>query len=120
MVAGGCGKRPRRSGPPLHRAARDGDGARVQSLVARGTNINAKDSGGRTALHWATSRGRTEIATQLVAAGADVNARTPSGDTACRQRFRLGRLEIAQLLIAHRRRREPPEPVQCEPPVSRG
>jgi ankyrin repeat protein len=91
VVGVGCDKRPRRGGPPIHQAARDGDAGRVQSLLGRGTDVNAKDSRGRTPLHWATLQGRTEVATMLVAAGADINAKAANAETVLHMATSQGR-----------------------------
>ena len=46
----------------------------VRVLLAAGTDVNAKETQGRTALHGAAQWGMTELAKFLAANGADVNA----------------------------------------------
>ena len=38
----------------LFEAVGDGDNARLRTLIAQGTNINATDPFGKTSLHWAS------------------------------------------------------------------
>jgi ankyrin repeat protein len=66
-------------------AAGRGDAAAVQALLAKGTDVNAKDSNGRTALIEASlynDNSHVEVVRALLAKGADVNAKDRSGTTA--------------------------------------
>ena len=64
---------------PLTRAARMGDIATVQTLLGQpGTDVNATDGLGETALHVAALRNNAELAKALLKNGADVNTGTTS------------------------------------------
>src|SRR5437764_10880293 len=74
--------------PEICRAARARDLARVQTLVAGGANVNARDRAGRTPLLLAMEGSASEykvigadedLARFLVEHGADVNARDAEG-----------------------------------------
>ncbi len=67
------------TGADLVGAAEAGDGAAVRAQLDSGANVNAADSGGTTALHWAAHLGDVSMAEALVTAGADVNARNAYG-----------------------------------------
>jgi bla regulator protein BlaR1 len=60
--------------PSLHHAARDGDLEQVKKLIAQGADVKARDMWGRTALHFAAYRSRTEVAQLLLRQGAYVDA----------------------------------------------
>ncbi len=60
---------------PIHDAAKAGDTAQVEALIAGGTNVDERDVAQRTALHWAADLGHLDVAKALVAKGADVNAK---------------------------------------------
>src|SRR5256885_16870599 len=57
----------------LHRAAQDGDLARVNDLIARQYPLNRFDDLGKTPLHYAVQDNRLEVVKRLIGAGADVN-----------------------------------------------
>lgn len=54
---------------PLHDAARSGDAAAVEQLIAGGVDVDEKDAGFNTALRWAADKGRLEVIRVLVANG---------------------------------------------------
>ncbi len=66
-------------GGQLIEAARDGDVAAVQTLLAGGADANTAQGDGMTGLHWAAERGHAALADLLLSAGADVEAKTRIG-----------------------------------------
>ena len=61
--------------PPLIcAAATESSAVLARVLLAAGADPNSKDVEGDTPLHWAASRGRTDMARQLLDAGADLGA----------------------------------------------
>ncbi len=68
------------SGGEIHDAARDGDVERVKTLLKDNpAEVNAKDDGGWTPLHYAV--GHKEVVELLLTQKAEVNARDNSGWT---------------------------------------
>ena len=57
------------------------DTADVQSLLARGVEVDGRGAGGKTALSWAAIRGDLEMTEALLEAGADVNLADDDGNT---------------------------------------
>jgi ankyrin repeat protein len=49
--------------------------AKVQSVVKKGTSVNAADEHKRTALMWAALKGHTSVVEYLIDKGADINAK---------------------------------------------
>jgi ankyrin repeat protein len=87
--------------PPLLACARAGAVAAVQMLIARGADVNAKDSWrGQTALMWAASENHAELIKALLAGGAEVDARSTGNFTALMFAVRQDAREAARLLIA--------------------
>lgn len=66
----------------LIKAARKGDVRKVDELVKKGADVNAKDKGGKTALMQAAQRGKSAVVGALLENGADPNARDKDGHTA--------------------------------------
>jgi len=62
-----------RADEQLLAAAASGDLAAIQTALDAGADVDARDSGGRTALLVATAARQTEAVRQLLAAGADVD-----------------------------------------------
>ena len=83
----------------LIQAAKDGNLPTVQTLLAEGANINAKDNHGQTALFMAAFGGHTEIVKLLLGKGADVNAKDNDGATGLMIAALSGRTEIVKLLL---------------------
>jgi len=58
-------------GPSVISAAQSGDLLQLQSLISSGSEVNARDSSGNTALFYAAAGGQTEMVSALLRAGAD-------------------------------------------------
>jgi uncharacterized protein len=58
----------------LHKAAADGDVAAIETALARGADVNGRDSSGRTPFHVAAYLKKTDVMKALAAKGADGNA----------------------------------------------
>jgi hypothetical protein len=71
----------------------------VKQYLTAGTDVNAKDSVGWTALHQAAYGGHKEIVELLITKGADVNAKNDSGSTPLRAAALNGHKEVVELLI---------------------
>jgi len=67
------------AGGQLIDAARNGDVAAAQTLLAGGADANTAQGDGMTALHWAAERGHAAVADLLLSAGATVDAKTRIG-----------------------------------------
>lgn len=116
---------------PLHEAVQLSQKEKIELLIAKGADIEARDSLGLTPLHWAfiTSKNnemvklliakganidarlkngktllhdaRIDDAEQLIAMGADVNAKDNDGKTPLHVAAFWGRRDMAELLIAN-------------------
>ena len=73
--------------------------SKVQDLLERGADVNAKTNSGQTPLHWASSMNELEIAKLLIDRGADVKAKDNWGDTPLHRASRYNRIEIVGLLL---------------------
>jgi len=79
VVLVGCGCKP--TWLSIFNAADQGNIEAVKKHLADGVDVNKKDKGGYTPLHWAAFRGHKEVAELLIAKGADVNTRNDRGWT---------------------------------------
>ncbi len=69
---------------PAHDAAEKGDLSRLRALLKQNPGqVNARDDGGTTPLHWAAMHGHTEAIELLHKLGAKVNAGAVGGRTPC-------------------------------------
>ena len=85
---------------PVADAAQQGDLVEVRSLLRSGADVNAAQSDGMTALHWAAADGHAEIARTLLYAGATVRSTTRLGGyTPLHLAARSGDAEIAGILL---------------------
>ena len=91
--------RESRGGP---RAALEGHADTVRSLAVCGSNVNAADEKGATALHKAAAGGHIETIEQLLSLGADAHAHDATGRTALHYAAQRGHLECARLLVRAR------------------
>jgi ankyrin repeat protein len=82
-------------------AALQGDAATAQALLAKGADVNARQSDGATALILAAFYGYSDIVRALLAKGADVNAKQSDGGTALMAASVNGRLAVVQALLAN-------------------
>src|SRR6266404_595542 len=82
LFLGGIGCQSESREIRLFRAASDGDEREVSSLIAAGTNVNAREAHGETPLMYAAARGQTEMVLFPLEKGADINAVSDNGETA--------------------------------------
>jgi ankyrin repeat protein len=85
----------------LHAAAAKNDIAAIRELLSNGTDINARDRSGRTALLIATHGNRIDAARVLIDAGADVNEKDDIEDSPYLYAGARGHLEILRMTLAH-------------------
>ena len=84
----------------IHKAAGAGNIEAVKQHLAAGTDVNAKEEDGSTALYDAAGYGHKEVAELLITNGADVNAKTESGSAPLHFAATQDHEEIVELLIA--------------------
>lgn len=80
-------------------AAKLGQRAVVEELLATGTDVNTRDDWGATALHWAAVTGEGDITRTLIDEGADVNAKTQDGSLPLHWAAFLGEPDIVEFLL---------------------
>lgn len=83
----------------IHEFAREGEVENLLKSIESGIPVNAKDSEGRTPLHWAIDRGHLDIAKLLVDKNADVNAKDNEGQTPLHYAVVCDREAIAEFLV---------------------
>lgn len=80
-------------------AAETGNQEVIQQLLKSGTAVDAPQSDGMTALHWAVSRDDSELTRQLLDAGANVNSTTEYGIRPLHLACENGNPEIVRMLV---------------------
>lgn len=87
----------------LHDAARRGDLAAVERLLAGGTQVEATDIGGATPLYIAAGEGHSAVVARLLAAGGNARRQVlgPFGSigTPIHAASRYGRLDVVRVLL---------------------
>ncbi|KAL1203103.1 Acyl-CoA-binding domain-containing protein 2 [Cardamine amara subsp. amara] len=83
----------------IHGFAREGEVENLLKSIESGIPVNARDSEGRTPLHWAIDRGHLDIAKVLVEKNADVNAKDNEGQTPLHYAVVCDREAIAEFLV---------------------
>ena len=85
---------------PVADAAMRGDHDNVRAMLRAGVDVNAAQSDGMTALHWAAENGARDLAAMLVYAGANVEATTRIGSyTPLHLAVRAGHAELVTTLL---------------------
>jgi ankyrin repeat protein/uncharacterized caspase-like protein len=107
LLLAGCFSSTRRGGgapplPPLIKAAEKGDIVTIRAMLARGTDIQVRDSRARTALMYAAANGDMVMVQTLLVSGAEVNARDVLGWTALMLAAGSGDNSTVQTLLAHK------------------
>jgi len=87
---------------PIHDAARDGDLAKIKSLLKADPNLvsSKDDKYGQTPLHVAAFNDRKDVAELLLASKADVNAKANNGSTPLHLAAAKGNKDVVELLLA--------------------
>lgn len=83
----------------IHIAAREGNILEMQNYLAKGADVNAKNSDGATVLLIAAAEGHTELVKLLIDKGADVNTHDKYGQTPLLVAAPIGNIEIVKLLV---------------------
>ena len=86
---------------PVADAAMAKDRETVKSLLKSGSDVNAAQGDGMTALHWAARNGDVELTQMLLYAGANVKATTRLGGyTALMMAADQGHAQVVKALLA--------------------
>jgi uncharacterized protein len=86
---------------PVADAAMQGDVERVVALLRSGSDVNAAQGDGMTALHWAAYNGRADLVETLLLAGAETEALTRIGSyTPLHHAARNGFSDVVEALLA--------------------
>lgn len=86
--------------PDIYLAAKTGRLEKVRTLIAEGTDINASNSQGRTALMSAVFYRNKSIVRELLSEGVDVDAKDATGKTALMIAVAHNDMEMINLLLA--------------------
>jgi len=84
---------------PLIIAASAGKLEIVETLIGKGADVNAKNSGGHSALQYAASKNHAEIVELLIANNADPNIADEMSSTPAHRAASLGNLKILAFLL---------------------
>ncbi|PKA59637.1 Acyl-CoA-binding domain-containing protein 2 [Apostasia shenzhenica] len=85
----------------IHISAREGEVDGLLKHIENGASVNARDSEGRTPLHWAVDRGHLEVVELLLRRNADANAKDNESQTPLHYAAICERKAMAELLVKH-------------------
>jgi ankyrin len=80
-------------------AVKSGDRSAALALLQQKVNVNAPESDGTTALHWAVQKDDADLVDRLIKAGANVNARNDYGSTPMSEAAINGNVAIIDRLL---------------------
>ena len=80
-------------------AVKSGDRAAALALLQQKVNVNAPESDGTTALHWAVQRDDLDLVERLIKAGANVNAKNDYGSSPMSEAALNGNIAILDKLL---------------------
>ncbi len=86
--------------PAVVEAAKSGQREAVAQFIERGANVNAAESDGTTALHWAARAADAPLVKQLLAAGANAKAANRYGITPLQLAAENGDATVVRTLVA--------------------
>lgn len=85
----------------LSRAAKKGDLAKVEQLIAEGADLDATDSRGNSAIYQAAAKGHADVVEALAQAGADIEIDNSFGSTPLHVASRYGHVEVIRVLVTY-------------------
>ena len=80
-------------------AIKSGDKAAALAMIQQRVDVNAPESDGTTALHWAVHQNDLDLAERLIRAGAKVNAKNDYGATPMSEAAIAGNAEMIEKLL---------------------
>ena len=84
----------------IHVACQKGYIKAVENLLANGTDVNLKDSDGKTPLHYAARSGQLDIGELLVSKGAKIESKDNNGETPLLTSTRNGHYKFVEFLVS--------------------
>lgn len=85
----------------LSKAAKKGDLAKVEKLIAEGEDLDERDFRGNSPIYHAASKGHADIVEALAQAGADVDSDNDFGSTPLHVASRQGHVEVIRVLVTY-------------------
>jgi hypothetical protein len=92
---------PASASASLAKAAKKGDLAKVEKLIAEGEDVNEADFRGNTPIYHAATKGHADVVEALAQAGADVDIDNSFGSTPLHVASRQGHVDVIRILITY-------------------